>query len=105
LGFAILQRRGRRSSSGGQRRSAPFRWAKFETIGCKQFQIEHVPEPVLRAQFDDATDSLQRSFAALMLGYAYGDGMNMSHIVEKFGITLSNVDTYARRVLGNAAAV
>ena len=33
-----------------------------------------------------------------MLGYAYGDAMNMSHVVEKFGITLSNVDTYARRV-------
>jgi hypothetical protein len=72
--------------------------AKFETIGGKQFQIEHVPEPALRAQFDDATDSLQRSVAGLMLGYAYGDAMNMSHVVEKFGITLSNVDTYARRV-------
>jgi hypothetical protein len=38
-----------------------------------------------------------------MLGYVYGDAMNMAPIVERFGIKLTSVEEYARRVLGNAA--
>jgi uncharacterized protein YbjT (DUF2867 family) len=39
----------------------------------KPFAVQHVPEEALRAQYDGATDSLQRSFAALMLYCATGD--------------------------------
>lgn len=77
--------------------------ARFEKIGDRAFTLEHVPEPGLRAQFENATDPMQKSFAALMLGYVYGDAMNMAPIVEKFPIKLSSVDDYARAVMPKAA--
>jgi len=39
----------------------------------KPFAVQQVPEEALRAQYDGATDSLQRSFAALLLYCASGD--------------------------------
>jgi NADH dehydrogenase len=44
-----------------------------EALTGKPVAVQHVPEQALRAQFDGATDSLQRSFAGLMLYYASGD--------------------------------
>jgi hypothetical protein len=46
---------------------------------------------------------MQRSFAALMLGYLHGDAMNMAPVVDRFAIKLSSVDDYARSVLARAA--
>jgi hypothetical protein len=46
--------------------------ARFEEIGGKPFKLEHIPEKALRAQFEGATDSMQKSFAALMLAYSSG---------------------------------
>ena len=76
--------------------------ARFERIGGISFRLEHVSEQTLLEQFDGATDSLEKSFAALMLGYLHGDAMNMTRIVDTFGIKLSNVDEYARSVLRKA---
>jgi hypothetical protein len=56
------------------------------------------------AQFEGAADWLQRSFAALMLGYLHGDVINMAPVVDTFGILLTNVNDYARSVLGTAAS-
>lgn len=39
----------------------------------KPFAVQHVPEEALRGQYNSATDSLQQSFAALMLYCAGGD--------------------------------
>ncbi len=78
--------------------------ARFEKIGGRPFLLEHVPEQALLAQFEGATDPLQKSFAALMLGYLHGDAMNMAPVVETYGITLTNVDEYARSAMGKAAA-
>ncbi len=75
---------------------------RFEKIGGKAFKVEHVPEELLLAQFEGATDSLQKSFAALMLGSVRGDAMDMAAVAEEFGIKLASVDGYARRVLGSA---
>jgi len=77
--------------------------ARFEEIGGRPFNLEHVPETTLRAQFEQATDSMQKSFAALLLGLSHGDAINMASIVEQFGIKLTSVDEYARRVLGKLA--
>ena len=74
--------------------------ARFEKLGGRPFQLEHVPEQALRAQFDVAADPIQKTFAGLMLGYVYGDAMNMAPVVEQFGIQLTSVDEYARGVLG-----
>jgi uncharacterized protein YbjT (DUF2867 family) len=77
--------------------------ARFEKIGGRPFQLEHVPEQTLRAQFDGAADPMQKTFAGLMLGYVYGDAMDMAPVVDQFGIQLTSVDEYASRVLGGQA--
>ena len=77
--------------------------ARFERIGGRPFQLEHIPESVLRSQFEAAADSMQKSFAALMLGYLQGDVINMAPVVKTFGIGLSSVDDYARSVLAETA--
>jgi uncharacterized protein YbjT (DUF2867 family) len=75
--------------------------ARFEEIGGRPFQLEHVPEQALRAQFDAATDPMQKTFAGLMLGYVYGDVIDMAPIVDQFGIQLTSVSVYACGVLGS----
>ena len=77
--------------------------ACFERIGGRPFRVEHVSEPALLSQFEGATDPLQKSFAALMLGYLHGDAMKMAPVIDAFGIKLTNVNDYARSVLGKAA--
>jgi uncharacterized protein YbjT (DUF2867 family) len=77
--------------------------ARFEKIGGRPFRLEHVPEQALLAQFEGATDSMNKSFAALMLGYLHGDAMNMAAVVNTYGIKLTNVNEYARSVMGKAA--
>ena len=74
--------------------------ARFERLSGTKFQLEHVPESALRAQYESATDSMQKSFAALMLGAANGDAIDMNSTIEEFGLSLTSVDDYARGVLG-----
>ena len=73
---------------------------RFERIGGKTFKVEHVPEEMLRAQFEGATDSMQKTFAALMLGSVRGDAMDMRAVAEEFALKLASVDEYAHGVLG-----
>lgn len=73
---------------------------RFERISGAPFQVEHVPEAALRSQYESAADSLQKSFAALMLGYVYGDVMDMAPVIDRFGLKLSSLDDFARSVLG-----
>ena len=70
----------------------------FEEIGGKTFKVEHVPEEMLLAQFEGATDSMQKTFAALMLGSVRGDAMDGPAVAKEFGIELASVDDYARAV-------
>jgi len=76
--------------------------ARFEEIGGKPFKLEHIPEEAC-AQFEGATDSMQKSFAALMLAYSSGDAMTMTSIQQEFGIKLTSVDQFARIVFGQTA--
>jgi uncharacterized protein YbjT (DUF2867 family) len=48
-----------------------------EKVTGKKIAVQHVPEEALRAQYGAATDSLQKSFAALMFYYARGDAIDM----------------------------
>lgn len=59
---------------------------------------------VLRAQFEQAIDSLQKNLSALMLGYMAGDAIDRTAIVDKLELRLTSVDEYARSVLGRAAS-
>jgi uncharacterized protein YbjT (DUF2867 family) len=53
-----------------------------ETSIGKPVTVQHVPEEALRAQYSSATDSLQRSFAALMLYYANGDVIDVTEALR-----------------------
>lgn len=76
--------------------------ALFEEISGRPFKLEHIPEQMLKAQYDGATDSLQKTFAALMLASVQGDAIDMAPIIQQFGLKLTSVEKYARRVLGTA---
>jgi uncharacterized protein YbjT (DUF2867 family) len=78
--------------------------ARFEEIGGRPFKREHIPEEALRAQYEGATDPMQKSFAGLMLAYSSGDAIDMKPVQEEFGVVLTTIDQYARRVLGNPSA-
>lgn len=66
-----------------------------ETLG-KKFSLEFVPIETLRAQHA-SSDPLQKTYAALALGYAKGDVIPESRAnAERFGIHLHSVADYAR---------
>lgn len=71
----------------------------FEEISGKKFDVQHVPEEALAAQRANATDSMQRAFAALMLAYAKGDVIPMEANLQQFPIALTSVRDYAQRVI------
>lgn len=57
-----------------------------EKLLGKEVAVQHVPEEALRAQLDGATDSLQKSFAGLMLYYAAGDAIEMADTLRAFPV-------------------
>lgn len=68
----------------------------FEQTLGKSFTLEHVPVEALRTQHASA-DPLQKTFAALMIGYARGDVIPEAHAnAERFGVKLHSVADYAR---------
>jgi hypothetical protein len=75
---------------------------RFEAIGGRPFKLEHIPEEALRAQYEGATDPMQKSFAGLMLWNSSGDAINMKPIRKELAISLTSVDQYVRSVLGVA---
>lgn len=77
--------------------------SRFEAVGGRQFRLEHVPEQMLLAQFEEATDPLQKSFAGLMLGYLRGDAIDVEPVAATYGIKLTSVVEYARSVMAKIA--
>lgn len=70
----------------------------FEEVGGRAFEVQHVPEEALLAQ-KTTTDPLQESFAALMLGYAHSDIINMQETLQAFPGQLPSVRDYAKRMM------
>lgn len=73
--------------------------AIFEELTGRKFEIEKVPEEALWAQKQASTDPLQESFAALMLGMAKGDVIDMRETLRIFPVQLCSVRNYAKRAL------
>lgn len=66
-----------------------------EQSAGRAIAVQHVPEEALRGQYQSATDSLQKSFAALMLAYAAGDVIEMGDTLRAFpGQQLRSVREY-----------
>lgn len=57
-----------------------------EQVAGRKFSVQHVPEEALRAQLREAADSLQRSFAGLMLYTAGGDAIEMTGTLRQFPV-------------------
>jgi len=71
-----------------------------EQVAGKPVAVQHVPEEALRAQHTAAADSLQRSFAGLMLYYAKGDVIDMTAALRTFPIQpLTSVRGYFQTIL------
>ena len=75
-----------------------------ETMTGRPMDVQHVGEDALRAQHSAATDSLQQSFAGLMLYYAKGDLIDMTDVTRVFGARqLRSVRDYLQTAAGTAA--
>lgn len=71
----------------------------FEKESGRRYEREHVPAEALRQQLDTSTDSLQKTFAGLMLQCSRGDAIDMRPILERFPVRMTSVRDYARQVL------
>ena len=74
--------------------------ALAEQLSGRKMEIQHVPEDGLRAQHAAATDSMQKSFAGLMLYYARGDVIEMAEAVKLLPMpSLTSVRDYLQASL------
>jgi len=71
----------------------------FEAAGTADIAVDKVKESDLSAQMQGATDSLQQSFAGLMLQYAAGDAMDTSKTRSLFPFELTSVRDYVSTLL------
>lgn len=70
----------------------------FERASGRAFEVAHVPEEALDAQWRSAEDPLQKSFAAFMLSLSHGDPIDMSGTLQRFPVRMTSVQEYAERV-------
>ena len=73
----------------------------FEEESGRRFETEIIPEGKLREQLDSANDSLEKSFAGIMLKYAHGEAINMAKLLKLIPVRLTSVREYARAALGH----
>lgn len=74
----------------------------FGELRGRPLETNVVPEEGLRAQHEAAADPMQKTFAALMLGYARGDAIDMKETLAEFPIRLTTVRDYALRTIGRS---
>ncbi len=72
----------------------------FEQTQGRKWELQFVPEEILRAQKDAAPDPLSESFAGLMLGVANGSEIDMKIAADVFSIQLTSVHDYAKKLNG-----
>lgn len=77
---------------GGPQRLSPREVVQmFEAAGTQEIAIESIPEAALQSQMTAATDSLQQSFAGLMLQYAAGDAIDTTMSGRLFPFPMTSV--------------
>ena len=74
----------------------------FEEAGSGAIAIECVPAAALEAQLNAATDSLQKTFAGLMLQYASGDAIDTTTASLLFPFERISVRDFVRMQLAGA---
>jgi NADH dehydrogenase len=76
----------------------------FEKAG-RSLALEHVPKQALLDRYEEATDPLGKSFAALMLEYAEGCPMDMTDTLRLMPRPLTTAAEYAAAVIGRPSQV
>ena len=74
----------------------------FEAAGAGKIATESVPEGALEAQMKEATDSLQKSFAGLMLQCAGGDAVDTTTSSRLFPFQMTSVRDFITAQLAAA---
>lgn len=74
----------------------------FEELGGAPFTVEYVMEAVLRVGMTSARRALDEAFAALSLGYAHGDAVDMRAALEAMPVRLVSVREYAKWLLSES---
>jgi len=74
----------------------------FEAAGAGEIATESVPEAALEAQLREATDSLQKSFAGLMLQCAAGDVIDTTKSSQLFPFRMTSVRDFITSQLAAA---
>ncbi|HSP15621.1 MAG TPA: SDR family oxidoreductase [Thermoanaerobaculia bacterium] len=103
--FAVLAAKSDRAVNqtielGGPEAIAPNDVVKmFEQETGAQFEVTRVPKEALAQQFASATDEIQKTFAALTLGIAGGDKIDMKKTLAVFPVKLTSVRDFTRRML------
>ena len=75
----------------------------FEEAAGRAFEIQEIPEQALEAQWESATDPMQRTFAALMLGAARGHEGPTCDVLERFPVRMTTVREFAERTAARRA--
>jgi uncharacterized protein YbjT (DUF2867 family) len=87
---------------GGPQSLSPHQVIKlFETATGKTFEVTHVSPEALQAQWNGATDPMQKSFIGLMLCYADGDPIEMRVIQKTFAIRLTPLEEYIANIVAS----
>ena len=82
---------------GGPEALAPLEVVRiFEEVGGAPFTVEFVMESVLRAGKASARRALDEAFAALSLGYAHGEAIDMRPALEAIPVRLVGVREYSK---------
>ena len=74
----------------------------FEAAGTGEIATETVPEAALETQLMTAPDSLQKSFAGLMLQYAAGDAIDITTSSRLFPFQMTSVRDFIAAQLAAA---
>jgi NADH dehydrogenase len=73
----------------------------YEKALGKTIAREHVPVAALEAQFHAASDPIEKTFAALMLGAARGDAIDVGPALQKVKIPLTSASAFVARTAGS----
>jgi NADH dehydrogenase len=88
---------------GGPQNLSPHQVIKlFEKAKGKTFEVTYVSPEALQAQYDGATDPMQKSFIGLMTCYAAGDPIEMGAIQKSFGFRLTPVKEHIEGIVAKA---
>ena len=71
----------------------------FEQIAGRSFEVQFVPDEALEARKAAASNPVEQTFAALMLGAAHGDEIDMENTAREFSFRPRSVRDYARTAL------